>query len=120
MAYQTSLEGVEISEDVVKKIAGLATIKSEGISSMSGGIVDGIAERLGRRNLAQGVRAQISEQEVYIDLNVIIKGGYKIPEVAQRVQKNVKDAIENMTGLKATNINVHTEGISEEEENFES
>ena len=102
---------IKISDDVVAIIAGLAATEIEGVSAMSGGIAGGIAEVLGRRNLAKGVKVEVGTEECSIDLFVIITYGKRIPDVCWSVQENVKKAVENMTGLHARQINVHVQGI---------
>lgn len=102
---------IKIADEVVSIIAGLATLEVGGIAGMSGGFVGGIAEILGKRNLSKGVKVAVGETETAIDLYVITDYGISIPEVAMTVQKNVKTAIENMTGLDVVEVNVHIQGI---------
>ncbi|MCL6634795.1 MAG: Asp23/Gls24 family envelope stress response protein [Peptococcaceae bacterium] len=103
---------IKISEDVVKIIAGLAATEVPGVAGMSGGIAGGIAERLGRKNLSKGVRAEVGEKEAAIDISIIVDYGANIQEVASRIQSNVKSAVENMTGLKVLEVNVSVQGVS--------
>ncbi|HPZ42406.1 MAG TPA: Asp23/Gls24 family envelope stress response protein [Bacillota bacterium] len=103
---------IKISDDVVKVIAGLAAVEVEGVSAMSGGIAGGIAERLGRKNLSKGVKADVGEKEAVIDLSIIVDYGARIQEVAGKVQSNVKAAVENMTGLRVLQVNVNVQGVS--------
>jgi uncharacterized alkaline shock family protein YloU len=102
---------IKIADEVVSIIAGLATIEVTGIAGMSGGFVGGIAEILGKRNLSKGVKVAVGESETAIDLYIITDYGVSIPDVAKQVQKNVKVAIENMTGLDVVQVNVHVQGI---------
>jgi uncharacterized alkaline shock family protein YloU len=108
----TALGSIRIANEVVAIIAGLAATEVEGIAGMSGGIVGGIAERLGRRNLSRGVKVEVGEREAAVDLFVIVDFGVRIPDVAVRVQENVKQAIESMTGLTVVEVNVHVQGVS--------
>ncbi|KUK36463.1 MAG: Alkaline shock protein 23 [Thermacetogenium phaeum] len=108
----TALGSIRIANEVVAVIAGLAATEVEGIAGMSGGIVGGIAERLGRRNLSRGVKVEVGEREAAVDLFVIVDFGVRIPDVAVRVQENVKQAIESMTGLTVVEVNVHVQGVS--------
>lgn len=103
---------VKIANDVVATIAGLAATEIEGIAGMSGGIAGGIAELLGRKNLTKGVKVEVGESEVAIDVYIIVEYGSIIPQVAQKVQDKVKNAVESMTGLKAKFINVHIQGVT--------
>lgn len=103
---------IKIADDVVGVIAGLAATEVEGIAGMSGGIVGGITEILGRKNLAKGVKVEVNEKEAIVDLYVIVDYGVRIPEVAWNVQENVKKAIENMTGLSVVEVNIHVQGVN--------
>lgn len=109
---QTSLGTIRIANEVVAVIAGLAATEIDGIAGMSGGVAGGIAEMLGRRNLARGVKVEVGEREAAVDLFIIVEFGVRIPDVALRVQENVKQAIESMTGLAVIEINVHVQGVS--------
>ncbi|MTI94892.1 MAG: Asp23/Gls24 family envelope stress response protein [Firmicutes bacterium] len=102
---------IKIADEVVSIIAGLATIEIEGVAGMSGGFVGGIAEMLGKRNLSKGVKVAVGEVETAVDLCLIVDYGINIPEVAEQVQKNVKQAIEGMTGLDVVQVNVHVQGV---------
>ena len=78
---------------------------------MSGGIAGGIAEMLGRKNFAKGVKVEVGEKEAAVDLYIIVKYGVRIPDVALAAQENVKQAIENMTGLSVVEVNIHVQGV---------
>lgn len=108
----TELGTIKIADDVVAIIAGLAATEVEGVAGMSGGLAGGIADMLGKRNLAKGVKVEVSSQQALIDLFIIVKFGARIPDVAWSIQESVKKAIESMTGLKAASINVHVQGVS--------
>ncbi|ADL08069.1 Asp23/Gls24 family envelope stress response protein [Thermosediminibacter oceani] len=103
---------IRIADEVVSIIAGLAATEIEGVAGMSGGIAGGIAEMLGRKNLSKGVKVQVGEKEVAVDLYIIVNYGVRIPEVAWKVQENVKKAIENMTGLSVVEVNIHVQGVN--------
>ena len=103
---------VRISDEVVGIIAGIAATEVEGVVGMAGGLVGGLTEMLGRRNLAKGVRVEVGEREAAVDLYIIVEYGVRIPRVAQRVQENVKRAIESMTGLDVVAVNIHIQGVA--------
>lgn len=111
-ASQTSLGAIRIANEVVAVTAGLAATEIDGVAGMSGGIAGGIAEMLGRRNLARGVKVEVGERETAIDLFIIVEFGVRIQDVSLRVQENVKQAIESMTGLAVIEVNVHVQGVS--------
>ncbi|HEY8462920.1 MAG TPA: Asp23/Gls24 family envelope stress response protein [Bacillota bacterium] len=102
---------VRIANEVVSIIAGLAATEVKGVAGMSGGIVDGFAELLKKKNLTKGVKVEVGEKQTAVDLYIIIDYGAKIPETAYLVQENVKRAIESMTGLEVVEVNVHIQGV---------
>ena len=113
----SSLGAIRIADEVVSIIAGLAATEVDGIAGMSGGIAGGIAEMLGRKNFAKGVKVEVGEKEAAVDLFIIVKYGVRIPDIALAVQENVKQAIETMTGLSVVEVNVHVQGVGFPEEN---
>ncbi len=108
---QTSIGSVRIASDVVATIASLAAADVPGIAGMSGGVVGGIAEMLGRKNLTKGVKVEVSEKETTIEVFLIVEYGVSIADVAQQVQQNVKSTVESMTGLNCNAVNIHVQGI---------
>ena len=110
-------EGIKISNDVVAVIAGVAVSEVRGVASMQGGFAGGIGEVLsGKKNLAKGIKVDSEDGKVKIDVNIIVEYGTRIPDVAFEIQNRVKKAIESMTGLKVTEVNVHVQGVSIETE----
>ena len=108
-----SNDGIKISNDVVAVIAGVAVSEVSGVASMSGGFAGGISEVLsGKKNLAKGIKVDSGEKETKIDVNIIVEYGARIPDVAFEIQNKVKKAVENMTGLKVVEVNVHIQGVS--------
>lgn len=111
---QTGL--IRISDDVVATIAGLAALETPGIAAMSGGISEGLAKRLSGKNVQKGVSVEVGQVEAAIDLRVIVNYGSKIQEVCRDLQVNVREAVENMTGLSVVEVNVKVEGVAFREE----
>ena len=107
----TELGVVRIAEEVVSTIAGLAATEIKGVASMSGGIGGGIAEVLGRKNLSKGIKVEVGTEEAKLDIFIIIEYGARIPDVAWDIQEGVKKAVEEMTGLRVTHVNVHVQGV---------
>ena len=112
MEESTSGSNVKIANDVVATIAGLATADVPGVAGMSGGISGGFAQMLGRKQLTKGVKVEILDNTVAIDLFIIVDYGVKIPDVAYLIQTKVKEAVETMTGLIATAVNVNVQGVA--------
>ena len=105
--------GIQIADDVVAVIDGVAVAEVPGVAGMSGGFAGGITEVLsGKKNLAKGIKVDVGEKETKIDVNIIVEYGSRIPDVAFEIQNRVKKAVETMTGLKVVAVNVHVQGVS--------
>lgn len=119
----TETDSVYVSTEVIRKIVGMAINEVDGISGVSAGLVGGIAERLGQRDLNKGIRVQQFDHQITIDINVIVEYGIKIPEVAEKLQDTVRRAVEETTGYQVNQVNLHVQGIqmprSKEEEEGE-
>ena len=104
---------IKIADEVVAVIAGKAVTEVQGVYEMSGGFAGGIGEVLsGKKNLAKGIKVIVTEKEAKIDVNIIVEYGVRIPEIAFEIQTKVKKAVEMMTGLKVTEVNVHVQGVN--------
>ncbi|MBW7456739.1 Asp23/Gls24 family envelope stress response protein [Paenibacillus sepulcri] len=108
---------IRIADDVVATIAGLAALETPGIAAMSGGISEGLAKRLSGKNVQKGVTVEVGQLEAAIDLRVIVQYGIPIQEVCRRLQDNVREAVENMTGLNVVEVNLKVEGVAFKEDN---
>lgn len=108
---KTDIGNIQIAPEVIEIIAGLATVEVDGVAGMSGGFGSGVAELLGRKNLSKGVKVDVGQREAVIDVSIIINYGQRIPAVASEIQRNVKQAIESMTGLDVVEVNVHIHGV---------
>ncbi|NMM61375.1 Asp23/Gls24 family envelope stress response protein [Clostridium sp. P21] len=103
---------VKISDEVVGVIAGLAATEAKGIVGMSASLVGGITQILsGKKNLSKGVKVSVGESSAAIDLYVVVEYGVRIPDVALEVQDNVKKAVESMTGLNVSAVNIHVQNV---------
>lgn len=102
---------ISFNNEVVATIAALATVDVPGVAGMSGGFTSGVAELLGRKNLTKGIKVEIGTKECAVDMNLIVKYGFKIHEVCQQIQQSVKESIEMMTGLSVVEINIHVQGV---------
>lgn len=97
---------VLISDDVVAVIAGLAATEVKGVSAMAGNITNEIMSKVGRKNLSKGVKVVIQGKRVKIGLAIMMEFGYNIPGTCSKVQDRVKSAVENMTGLTVTDVDI--------------
>jgi len=102
---------VQIADEVVAVIAGLAATEVEGVAYMAGNITKDLISKLGNKGLARGVKVTVNESEVTVALSLHISYGYSIPKTAAKVQEKVKSALESMTGLTVTEVNVSIAGV---------
>lgn len=111
--YEKEMMGeVRIADEVVAIIAGLAATEVDGVDSMAGNITNELVGKLGMKNLSKGVKVDVTEEHVSVDLSLNIKYGYNIPDVSERVQDRVKSAIENMTGLTVLDVNIRIASVN--------
>lgn len=107
-----SMGTVKIADDVVAMIAGLAASEVEGVSAMVGNITNELMSKVGMTKLTKGVKVEITGREVRADIAVVLEYGYNIPATSQKVQEKVKAAIENMTGLTVSDVNIRIAGVN--------
>ena len=103
---------VKIADDVVAMIAALAATEVEGVAAMAGNMTHEFLSKVGVKNAAKGARVEVFQQKVKVDLAITIEYGFNIPASCQRVQSKVKNAVENMTGLEVTDVNIRIAGIN--------
>ena len=96
---------VQIADDVVATIAALATAEVKGVS-----VVSGNAGKMGVKK-SRGVRVELLNGTVRVDLAVVMDYGLNIPAISRQVQSKVKAAIENMTGLQCTDVNIRIAAV---------
>lgn len=113
---ENEVGNINISDEVVSVIAGVATSEVKGVYSMSGTIAGGIAEILGKKNMGKGVKVTINNNVASLDLHITVLYGAKVPEVAWEIQEKVKKAVETMTGLSVDKVNIYIEGVTIEKE----
>ena len=107
---------VQIADEVVTIIAGLAATEVDGVASMAGNITNELVGKLGMKNLSKGVRVTVLEGVVSVELTLNIEFGKNILEVSKTVQEKVKSSIENMTGLEVADVNIHIASVDMENE----
>lgn len=103
---------VVFAEDVVATIATLAAAEVDGVYGMSGTAFEGLGEKLGKKNYTKGIKVEVGQVECAVDMNIIVRYGFKIQEVCRAVQEAVKNAIETMTGLKVVQVNIAVTSIA--------
>ena len=108
---------ISIADDVVSVIAGVAVSEVAGVAEMAGGFAGGISEVLsGKKKISKGIKVEVGQKETKIDVNIIVEYGTRIPDIAFEIQNRVKKSVENMTGLKVAEVNVHVQGVKTERE----
>lgn len=114
--YDGNLGEVQIADEVVAVIAGIAAMEVDGVSSMAGTTTREIISRLGMRTLSKGVKVDVLEGIVTVSLALNLKFGTNIRTTTMKVQEKVKSAIENMTGLTVADVNIRVAGVDMPEE----
>ncbi|MBT2214416.1 Asp23/Gls24 family envelope stress response protein [Virgibacillus dakarensis] len=107
----TGLGKVEIAPEVIEVITGIAASEVEGLSSMRGNFASGVVERFGKKSHGKGVKVELTDAGILIDLYVVLNFGVSIPEVAQKLQTNIRQTVKNMTALEIAEINIHVVGV---------
>ena len=97
---------------MVAIIAALAATETEGVASMAGNITGELVGKLGMKNLSKGVKVDVLDTTVSVELSLNIQFGYNIPAVCEAVQDKVKTAIENMTGMSVLDVNIRIAGVN--------
>ncbi|WP_066582732.1 Asp23/Gls24 family envelope stress response protein [Cellulomonas timonensis] len=110
-ALDSAQGNTTISDGVVATIAGLAAKEIQGVHGLGGGAartVGALRERIpgARPNYSQGVSVEVGDKQAAVDLEVIIEYGVPIADVASAIRRNVIHAVERMTGLQVTEVNI--------------
>lgn len=110
---------VEIAPEVIEVIAGIAASEVEGVAGMRGNFATGVVERLGKKNHGKGVKVDISETGIKVEVYCTMKFGVSIPTVAQKIQDNIRQTLLNMTALEPEEVNIHIVGVQFENQKQE-
>ena len=110
------LGNIHISEEVLAVIAAAAVLEVEGIGGLAANLGTDLAELLGKKNLSRGIHIQVEDESVTVDVSVLVKYGYPIPDVARSVQEAVAGSIEATSGLAVAAVNVNVGGVVFEKE----
>jgi len=114
-ALEMNLDGlgkIEIAPEVIEVIAGIAASEIDGVATMRGNFAAGVVERLGKKNHGKGIRVDLSDNQIKIDVYCILNFGVSIPKVAQSIQENIRQALYNMTGLETDEVNIHIVNVN--------
>lgn len=107
-----NLGDVHISDDVLAVISAMAAMEVDGVVAMAGNITAEIVSKLGMKKLSKGVRVDVDENTVMIDLSIVLRMNKNIVEVSRKVQDKVKTTLENMTGMEVANVNVNISNVT--------
>lgn len=107
----SELGEVQISDDVLAVISAMAAMEVEGVVAMAGNITTEIVAKLGMKKLSKGVRVDVDENTVMLDLSIVLRMNENIIQISKKVQDKVKTTVENMTGMKVANINVNISNV---------
>ena len=107
---------IQIADEVIAIIAGLAATEVDGVAKMYGNITNELVSKLGMKRLSKGVKVLVTPKDVKVDLSIELKYGYSIMQVSAKVQEKVKQAIETMTGLEVSLVRVRIAGVAVEKE----
>jgi uncharacterized alkaline shock family protein YloU len=113
----TDLGAIQIHNNVIAIIARLTALKVPGVVEMSGSIVDGIAGMIGKKTLDRGIRVDLDDNTVTVELHVVLEYGVRIPQVAWQIQNEVRQAVGQMTGKNVRAVNVVVQSVRLPEEN---
>ncbi|MGI6263141.1 MAG: Asp23/Gls24 family envelope stress response protein [Succiniclasticum sp.] len=102
---------IEVADEVIGIVASLAALDVPGVLDTSTGFREGISNFLGKKSPARGVRVKVTGHSCRIAIYVVVEYGCSIPEVAMKLQKKVKAAVEDMTEYTAEFVDVHVEGV---------
>lgn len=103
---------IMVSHGVIAEIAGQTALAIDGVAELGGNLVTGLQDMLGRHAATHGVRVDVSGGEVEVSMYMLIEYGVRIPDIAQRVQEEVKRQIEKTTGLRVKRVDIHIQGVA--------
>lgn len=106
-------ENVNVTEEVIAIIAGLAATEVEGVNALAGNLTNNVISKAGANRLSKGVHVAVNAaDDLVIKLCLILDYGYEIPAVCEQVQEKVGTTVENMTGKKVSDVDVHIATVS--------
>lgn len=113
---ETSQGRTTIADNVVQKIAGIAARDVSGVYALGGGgarALGALRERIpgGSQSAGQGVSVEVGDREAAVDLDLVVEYGVSIADLAASIRRNVITAVERMTGLSVTEVNVTVNDI---------
>lgn len=102
---------IKIAPEVISTIAAIAATEVTGVAELTGGVVEGISNILGKKQVSKGIKVELNEEGCTVEINIVVEYGVSIRQVALTVQESVVDAVTNMSGLGVNAVNVYVQGI---------
>lgn len=112
ISRQEELGSVNISEEVLAVIAGAAAMEVDGVSALGTTLTNDVAALVTRKSVAKGVHLEVEGEAVIVDVTILVKYGYVVPEVAKNVQDAIQNAVMNTSGLDVAGVNVTVSGVT--------
>ena len=112
ISRQEELGSVNISEEVLAVIAGAAAMEVDGVSALGTTLTNDVAALVTRKSVSKGVRLEVEGEAVTVDVTILVKYGYVVPEVAKNVQDAIQNAVMNTSGLDVAGVNVTVSGVT--------
>ena len=112
ISSQEELGSVNISEEVLAVIAGAAAMEVDGVSALGTTLTNDVAALVTRKSVAKGVHLEVEGEAVMVDVTILVKYGYVVPEVAKNVQDAIQNAVMNTSGLDVAGVNVTVSGVT--------
>ena len=108
----SDLGEVQISNDVLAVISAMAAMEVDGVVAMARNITAELVSKLGMKKLSKGVRVDVVDNTVMVDLSIILRINENIVTISKKVQDKVKTTVENMTGMEVANVNVNIASVA--------
>lgn len=102
---------IRIANEVVAGIAAMAASDVAGVASVGGNAAKDIRGILGMNKLSKGVKVELVEELINIDITLSLEYGHPIPKTCEAVQKKIKTTVENMTGMTVGDVNTHIASV---------
>ena len=112
ISRQEELGSVNISEEVLAVIAGAAAMEVDGVSALGTTLTNDVAALVAPKSVAKGVHLEVEGEAVMVDVTILVKYGYVVPEVAKNVQDAIQNAVMNTSGLDVAGVNVTVSGVT--------
>jgi len=109
--FHTDLGGIKIHKNVIASIASVAALEVEGVVRVGADFKSGLLELMCKKALP-AIKVEIDKHdEIRLDIPLVVKYDFNIPEVSGKVQENVRNALERMTDLAIKDINISIQGV---------